>query len=231
MPKKPRGSAKKRAGGAAVRILLADDHPLVREGIKSCLEQHPGFRVVGEASNGEEAVAKAKTLSPHVILMDISMPKLTGLEAAKILRRTAPKAKVLILTMHVDRAYVLEIVRSGAKGYLLKDTSPQELIRAVESVQRGEAFFSPGISHVILNEYVKKAKHLTPPSPSEISQREREVLALIAEGKSNKEIANQLYISVRTVETHRENIMRKLDIHTVAGLTRYAIERQIVNVP
>ena len=211
-----------------IKILLVDDHPMVREGIRSCLDARANFRVVGEASDGQEAVEKAKKLMPDVVLMDISMPKLTGLEATKVLHKEVPKTKVLILTMHENEAYVLEIVRSGARGYLLKDTSPTEVVRAIEAVSKGEAFFSSRISQFVLNEFVNKARGLTKPSRSEISPREREVLALIAEGLSNKEIANRLFVSVRTVETHREHLMRKLDIHSAAGLTQYALSKGIV---
>lgn len=226
--KSKKAEKKETEASKKIRILLADDHPMVREGIRSCLDARENFRVVGEASDGQEALEKAKKLQPDVVLMDISMPRLTGLEATKLLHKEVPKAKVLILTMHENEAYVLEIVRSGAKGYILKDTSPAEVVRAVEAVNKGEAYFSSRISQFVLNEFVNKARSLTKPSRSEISPREREVLALIAEGLSNKEIAAKLFVSVRTVETHREHLMRKLDIHSAAGLTQYALSRGII---
>ena len=219
---------KKRAKIERIKVLLVDDHPVVREGIRACLEPHPHIQVIGEASNGAEAVRKAKRLSPNVILMDISMPQMSGLEATKLLGKIVPKAKVLILTMHENKAYIMEIVRSGAKGYLLKDSPPSQLLSAIDAVNRGEAYFSTSISQMVLNEYVKKPKHLHKPGNPEISQREKEVLTLIAEGFSNKAIADKLSVSVRTVETHREHIMRKLDIHNTAGLTRYAISAGII---
>ncbi len=214
-----------------IRILLADDHPMVREGIRSSLSAHSRFEIVGEAGDGAEAVRMTKKLAPDIVLMDINMPRGNGLEATEKLSREAPKAKVLILTMHNKKEYVLQMVRCGARGYVLKDASPQELVRAIETVDGGEAFFSEGIAQVALTDYVDSARVKKPATKEErLSARERQVLALIAQGFSNKEIASRLGISVRTVETHRERTMGKLDIRTVAGLTKFAIANKLIEL-
>ena len=213
-----------------IRILLADDHPLVREGIRSCLIQQKNFEVVGEAADGEETIQLVKTHAPDIVLLDINMPGMNGLEAARILMKTAPKSKIIILTMHDNKEYVHRMVTTGVQGYVLKDCSPSELIAAIESVHKGEAHFSKQVSQTVLNEYVKTARTKNKKGGTDLSQRESEVLTLIAEGFSNKEIAGKLFVSVRTVETHRERIIRKLDIHTVAGLTRYALMKGIVKL-
>ncbi len=213
-----------------IRILLADDHPLVREGLRSCLIQQKNFEVVGEAADGEEAIRLVKTHSPDIVLLDINMPGMNGLEAARILMKTAPKSKIIILTMHDNKEYVHRMVSTGVQGYVLKDCSPSELVAAIESVHKGEAHFSKKVSQTVLNEYVKTARTKNKKGGTDLSQRESEVLTLIAEGFSNKEIAAKLFVSVRTVETHRERIIRKLDIHTVAGLTRYALMKGIVKL-
>jgi two-component system nitrate/nitrite response regulator NarL len=211
-----------------IKLLLVDDHPIVLEGIRACFAAKEGIEIVGEASDGEGAVRKAKELSPDVILMDINLPGMSGLEATKLLQKEVPRTKVVALTMHDNREYILSIIRSGAKGYILKDASPAELVRAVERVYRGESFFSSRAFEVILNNYVKEADETEKHEKPGLTEREREVLTLIAQGCSNKEIASRLSISSRTVETHREHIMDKLDIHTVAGLTRYAIAKGLL---
>jgi two-component system nitrate/nitrite response regulator NarL len=210
-------------------LLLVDDHPLVLEGIKSHLCAQAEFEVVGDASTGNEAITKARLLQPDVVLMDIAMPRMNGLEAVTALRQQAPHAKVLVLTMHDNREYIAQMIRLGARGYVLKDTSPAELIRAIKLVHAGEVFFSPSASRVLVDEVVSLGQTRAPsPSPATLTGRERDVLVLIAEGHSNKRIAVRLGLGVRTVETHRERIMRKLDIHTVAGLTKYAISNGMV---
>ena len=213
-----------------IRILLADDHPLVREGLRSCLIQQKNFEVVGEAADGEETIQLVKAQAPDIVLLDINMPGMNGLEAARILMKTAPKSKIIILTMHDNKEYVHRMVSTGVQGYVLKDCSPSELIAAIESVYKGEAHFSKQVSQTVLNDYVKTARTKNKKGGTDLSQRESEVLTLIAEGFSNKEIAGKLFVSVRTVETHRERIIRKLDIHTVAGLTRYALMKGIVKL-
>jgi len=214
-----------------IKLLLVDDHPIVLDGIKAHLSAQAEFRVVGDAANGQEAIRKARQLEPDVILMDISMPQMNGIEALTILRRQVPKTKVLVLTMHNNREYISQIIRSGARGYVLKDTSPAELVRAIKLVNDGEVFFSPTVSRVVLEELVNGGpKKPTASEKNDLSEREREVLASIAEGYSNKETAGRLGVGVRTVETHRERIMRKLDIHSVAGLTKFAIAKGMIKM-
>jgi two-component system nitrate/nitrite response regulator NarL len=213
-----------------IRLLLVDDHPIVLDGIKSHLCAQPEFEIVGEASNGNDAVLKARTLLPDVVLMDITMPQMNGLEATGVMRKQAPLAKILILTMHNSKEYIAQMIRAGARGYLLKDGSPAELVRAIKSVHAGEVFFAPSVSRVIVDQLVDGGGRVAEPVQN-LTDREREVLSLIAEGLLNKQIADKLGIGVRTIETHRERIMRKLDIHTVAGLTKYAIAQGMTTMP
>jgi two-component system, NarL family, nitrate/nitrite response regulator NarL len=221
----------KKESSKKIRIILADDHPIVRTGIKNALAEQKNIEVVGEASNGVQALKKAKELSPDIVLMDISMPGMGGLEAAQRLRATLPKVKVLVFTMHDNKEYVLEIIRSGASGYVLKDTSTLELVRAIETVYRGGTFFSSKVSQFLLDQYVKKVASGDEKSETELTNREKEVLVLVAKGKSNKEIASELTMSTRTVETHREKIMKKLNVHSVAEMTQHAISRGLVKFP
>jgi two-component system nitrate/nitrite response regulator NarL len=215
-----------------IKLLLVDDHPIVLDGIKTHLAEQPDLAVVGEATNGQEALRKAKLTLPDIVLMDITMPHMNGLEATSQLRKQVPDAKILILTMHDSREYIAQIVRSGARGYLLKDCSPAELVGAIKAVHAGEVYFSPSISKVLVQEMVNgKHESKDPGLQPVLTDREREVLSLIAEGLLNKQIADRLGIGVRTIETHRERIMRKLDIHTVAGLTKYAIARGMTTMP
>lgn len=204
-----------------------DDHPIVREGLKAHLAAQPDLQVVGEAGDGLEALRKAVETQPHVILMDLTMPQMNGLEAMARLRKKAPQAKILVLTMHENREYVTQSIRLGARGYLRKDTSPAELVRAIKAVSAGEVFLSASASRVVADEFQRGSKPGAPEPPL-LSDRERQVLVLIAEGLSNKEVADRLGIGVRTAETHRERLMRKLNIRTVAGLTRFAIAHGMV---
>jgi two-component system nitrate/nitrite response regulator NarL len=212
-----------------IRLLLVDDHPFVREGIKSHLATQCGIEVVGEAGSGHEALQQAAHLRPDLVLMDISMPGMNGFETIARLRKTAPGARVLVLTMHDNREYIAQVFRLGARGFVRKDGSPDELVRAIQAVSAGEAFFGPGVSSVLLEEFAQRRASPAPPecAPT-LSDREREVLAHVAEGLGNKDIARRLGVGVRTVQTHREHIMRKLDIHTVAGLTRFAVAHGII---
>ena len=209
---------------SCIKLLLVDDHPLVRRGISSCLARQERFVIVGEAADGLEAVRKAKEILPDIILMDIDMPLMNGLAATELLHRELPNVKVLILSMHSNTDYVLRIMRSGAHGYVLKEASLEELLRAIETVESGEAFFSPDVARVALNQFVSRPGE----GSSQPTNREREVLIHIAQGLSNKEIASALGVGVRTVETHREHIMRKLNIHSVAGLTKFAISKGLI---
>jgi two-component system, NarL family, nitrate/nitrite response regulator NarL len=211
-----------------ISILLADDHPVVREGLRSCLAGYRHIVVSGEALNGLEAVAKAKRLRPDVVLMDINLPQMDGLKATERLSKEAPDVKVLALTAHQNQEYVHGIVAMGARGYVLKDASPEQLVEAIETVDRGESFFSPEIVHTLVRTLAAQAEANAQPKPAPLSPREREVIVMIAEGLANKEIAGRLGVGVRTVETHRERLMNKLNIRTVAGLTRYALAQGLV---
>ena len=211
-----------------IRLLLVDDHPVVRKGMRSCLQGVGHIEIVDEAVDGREALAKVKALSPDVVLMDIDMPNMDGLEATKSIRKDFPNIRVLILSIHSNKEYVLQIIRSGAQGYVLKDASLADLVRAIESVDGGEAFFSPDVNKIVLNQYMVEAAE--DESGTKLTAREREVLGMIAEGQSNKEMASHLGVGVRTIETHRERVMDKLNIHTVAGLTKYAITNGIVKL-
>jgi two-component system response regulator NreC len=211
--------------------LLADDHAMVREGIKLHLSAQPDLMVVGEAETGEQAVRRAAELQPDVILMDVTMPELSGLEAVARICRRSPGTRVLVVTMHENPEYIAQAVRFGARGYLLKDASPKELVAAIHAIHLGKAYFGPTASRVLADELVRERNGTAPKGPAEpLSDREREVLILIAEGLSNKEIAARLGLGVRTVETHRERVMRKLNIHCVANLTRYAITHGLVSL-
>jgi len=214
-----------------IRILLADDHPVVRKGILSVLSSLKHLEILGEATDGHEAVAKVKELSPDLVLMDIEMPRMSGLEATRLIRKDFPKTRVLILSIHSSKQNVLQIIQSGAQGYVLKDASHAELVHAIESVHKGEPFFSPNINRIVLNQYLAESgADEQEPASKKLSAREREVLAMIAEGQSNKEMAGKLGVGVRTIETHRERVMAKLGIHSIAGLTKYAIAHGIVKL-
>jgi DNA-binding NarL/FixJ family response regulator len=205
-----------------IRVLVADDHTIVRTGIRHVLEGEPGFDVVGEASTGTEAFDLAVKLQPDVVVLDISMPAESGLQIAARLRGVASPPRVLILSMHDNAEYVIESVRAGAHGYLLKDTAATELRSAIRAVCRGESYFSPPVASRL--SAAVRGEHETRPAPLEhLTGREREVLQGIARGRTNKEIAAELGISYRTVETHRESLMKKLQIRTVAELTRFAL--------
>jgi two-component system, NarL family, nitrate/nitrite response regulator NarL len=213
-----------------IRIILVDDHPFVREGIRACLASRPDLEVVGEVANGAEALEQAKALEPDVIIMDISMPQMNGLEATRQLRQQLPHIRILVLTMHEKREFTTQIIQSGACGYVSKNSSPAELIRAIETVYRGETYFSSLMAGAFIRSYVENAGKLDNLKSNELSLRENEVLTLIAEGYCNKEVGNVLGISVRTVEKHRERIMDKLNLHSVVELTKYAISKHMVEV-
>jgi len=211
-----------------IKILVVDDHPVVRKGLQSCLARESRLRIVGEASDGDEAVQKTKELSPDIVLMDINMPRMDGLAVTELLRRETPKVKILVLSIHSNRDYIFRIIQAGAHGYVSKEAKPEELLRAIETVYAGQPYYSHDIARAALTQFVSSGGKKEP--FAQLTGREREVLILIAEGQSNKEIANRLGIGVRTIETHRERIMRRLDIHSVAGLTKFAIANGMVSL-
>jgi two-component system nitrate/nitrite response regulator NarL len=213
-----------------IRLLLVDDHPVVRKGLRSCLENKKNLQIVGEAGDGQQALAKARELKPDLILMDVDMPQMNGLTVSDILRKEMPQIKILFLSIHGDSENVMRILQSGARGYVLKDASPEELMSALETVNSGETYFSPDVARVALKQLVSTNGTGTGLNQNQLTLRERDVLVNIAEGLSNKEIASKLGVGVRTIETHRERIMRKLDIHSVAGLTRFAISKGMVSI-
>jgi DNA-binding NarL/FixJ family response regulator len=211
-------------------ILLADDHKLFRLGLRQLLDHYKDIRVVGEAATGFAAVDSARELKPDLVLMDISMPELNGIEATRRIVDADPEIKVVMLSMHADRRYVLEALRAGAKGYLLKDAAPEELMRAVQKVVRGQFYLSSQIKEQVIADYIRLTEPETASPFSLLSAREREVLQLLAEGKSTREIADKLSLSAKTVETHRAHIMDKLDLHTIAELTKYAIKEGLISL-
>jgi len=208
-----------------IRILLADDHAVVRQGFKMILDAQPDMEIVGEAANGREAVQLTESLKPDVVVMDVAMPELNGIEATRRLADSSPRTRVLALSMHKDSVYVREILRAGARGYLLKDAIASDLLAAVRAVAQGEGYISPGVSDAVLNDY---RRHVTDPIDL-LTSREREVLQMIAEGKTNKEIATVLNLSVYTVDAHRGRIMEKLNLHSVNELVRFAVRNGLVD--
>ena len=212
-----------------VRVLLADDHTLVRAGLRKLLEAMPEVEVVGEASDGLALLALAAQLRPTLVLMDIAMPGLNGLEATARLARQSPDIRVLILSMHQNEEYVRQALRHGAAGYLLKDAAPMELDLAIQAVLRGETYLSPAVSRGVVSDYVQRLRGEETPGTQQLTPRQREVLQLVAEGHSTKEIARRLDLSVKTVDTHRSQLMKLLDIHEVAGLVRYAMRVGLIS--
>jgi len=208
-----------------IRILLADDHSLVRHGFRMILSAQPDMEVAGEAGNGREAVELAQKLKPDVVVMDVTMPELNGIEATRRLVELSPRTRVLALSMHKDAVYVREILRAGARGYLLKDSADADLLAAVRAVAKGEGYLSPGVSDAVLSDY---RRHVTDPLDL-LTTREREVLQLIAEGKTNKEIATSLTLSVYTVEAHRGRVMEKLNLHSTGELVRFAVRSGLID--
>ena len=205
------------------RVLLAEDHQIVRQGLRALLEKS-GHEVVGEASDGHEACKLAQTLQPGVAVLDLAMPLLNGLDAIREIHRVSPDTRTILLTMYTDRPYVLQALQAGAKGYVLKTQAADDLIRAIQEVLRGAIYLSPGVSRTVVDAFLNKSDVM----PDPLTPRERQILQLVAEGKTTKEIAGLLGIRVKTAESHRTRIMKKLDIHQTAGLVRYAIRRGLV---
>lgn len=214
---------------AALRILLADDHTVVRQGLRRVLEARPEWQVVAEAGDGREAVRLAEETQPDVAILDVAMPLLNGIEAVRQIARKVPSTRMLVLSMHADEAYVTQMLRAGAAGYLLKDSADVDLLQAVDAVSAGKSFFSPAIARVIADDYVR---HLADRGATDrfglLSEREREIFQLIAEGKTNKEIAAMLFVSPSTVDTHRSRIMEKLDVHSAAEIVLYAVRKGVI---
>jgi len=215
-----------------MRILVADDHEVVRHGVRALLEARPGWQVVAEAVDGREAVEKSKRLQPDVIILDIGMPGLNGLDAARQILKAAPKSGILILTMHESEQVVREVLAAGARGYVLKSDAGRDLVNAVEAVGRQRIFFTSSVAQVVLKRSLGRPGdgQPAPAEPVSLTHREREVVQLLGEGKSNKEVADILGISVRTAETHRSNIMHKLECGSLSDLVRYAIRNHIITV-
>ena len=215
---------------ARLRILLGDDHMLVRQGFRKILEERREWEVVGEAGDGREAVRLAFELQPNVAILDVGMPQLNGIDATRQIVRRLPDVGVLILSMHSDDPYVTRAIQAGAKGYLLKDSADADLLRAVAAVAAGKSFFSPGAARVMLNHYLRQlADRGIVDRYDALSEREREIFQLVAEGRTNKEIAELLSISATTVETHRAHVFQKLDLHNAAEVVRYAVRRGIIS--
>jgi two-component system response regulator NreC len=213
-----------------IRILLADDHTILREGIRSLIESEPDMSVIGEANDGHTAVKLASQLKPDIILMDLAMPLLNGLEATRQIKKQNPQAKILILTMHENEEYIRQVLVAGAMGYILKDAAARELLGAIRSVYKGEVVLSPAITRLVVSDYLRWGD-ISPTEPSDgLTDREREILQLIAEGYTNKQIAQILSISIKTVQAHRLNLMKKLDLHDRGELIKYAIQKKIIDI-
>lgn len=212
------------------RILIADDHEVVRRGIRALIEQHVGWEICGEAVDGEDAVQKAGELRPDIALLDVGMPRLNGLDAARQILAAAPQTRVLILTMHESEQIVREVLEVGARGFLLKSDAARDLISAVRALEQRTTFFTSRVAEMVLSGFLETRSDCFRPPKDRLTPRERQVVQLLSEGKTSKEIANQLKLSVKTAETHRTNVMRKLDLHSVADLVRYAVRNNIVQV-
>lgn len=214
---------------AALRVLVADDHEIVRKGIRSLIEEREGWEVCGEASDGRDAVVKAQSLEPDIVILDISMPLLNGLEATRQIRKNRPTSQVLILSMHETEQVIQQVLEAGAMGYLFKSDAGRDLVGAIEALERNKTFFTSKVAQLVLDTFVGK-RPLSESGTTALTAREREVVQLLAEGKSSKEIAVALDLTVKTAETHRSNLMRKLGLHSVSELVLYAVQNNIVDV-
>lgn len=205
-----------------IRVLLADDHAVVRTGLRALLNAEPGMEIVGEAGNGREAIGMCEKLMPDIVLMDITMPEIDGLEATRVIQKCCPEARVLVLTIHDNEAYLFEILEAGASGYIVKTAANADLIGAIYAVSRGEAFLSPSAARMVIKQYLQQSGRIDQQGHEKLTSREKEVLRLLAEGFTNQQIADDLTISVKTVETHRAHVLEKLELRTRADLVRYA---------
>ncbi len=212
---------------ANVRILLADDHAMLRDGVRMVLESHPGFEVVGTADNGRDAVRLAEELQPDIAVVDVAMPELNGLEATRAIRNTSPETAIVVLSMHEGEEYLREALRAGAAGYVLKRAAAKELVGAINAVRRGDKYLDPALTDTLISDYVRQVER-GDDTPDSLTERELEVLKLVAEGHTNRQIALQLNISIKTVQTHRANLMDKLNLHDRTELVRYAIRRGLI---
>ena len=212
----------------ALRILLADDHTVVRQGLRKVLEERPEWQVVAEAGDGRDAVRLAEEFRPDVAVVDVAMPLLNGIEATRQITKRAPQTRVLVLSMYSDEAYVTQMLKAGATGYLLKDSADVDLLEAVQAVSQGKSFFSPAVARLMSDDYARQRGENLVDRYESLSEREREIFQLVAEGKTNKEIAALLFISPSTVETHRARIMEKLDLHSAAEIVLYAVRRGVI---
>jgi two-component system, NarL family, response regulator NreC len=215
---------------AHLRVLLADDHTIMRQGLRLLLERQPDITVVGEASDGRQCVELAEAENPDVVIMDVGMPNLNGIEAARQIVAKRPHVAVAILSMHSDESYIIRALKAGARAYLLKDSAESDLIAAIKAISEGKSFFSPAISHILVEDYMRELERKGAEDSYELlTAREREILQMLAEGKSNKEVANILNLSLYTVETHRTHILQKLNLHTVPELILYAVRKGIIS--
>ena len=213
-----------------IRVLLVDDHAILREGIKSLLGKWDNIEIVAEATNGREAVTRVAQFHPDVVVLDISMPLMDGLEATRQIKRESPDTKILVLTMYDDEEYFFQLIRAGASGYITKRSASRELVSAIEAVFKGEVFFCPSIAKHLLSDYLRLDKNADHVEQEQLTPREREVVKLIAEGHTNQQIADLLHRSVKTIESHRANILRKLNIHDSIELVKYAVRKKLIEI-
>lgn len=213
---------------ATLKILVVDDHTVVRRGLRVLLEAHPGWKVCGEAATGSEAIRKAQKLQPDIVVLDIGIPEPNGLEVARQLRKTRPKSQILVLTIHESEELVSALLKVGARGFLLKSDAGRELIAAIEALSQHKPYFTSKVSRMLLDGFLSHSKTKVLGPRVRLSMREREIIQLLAEGRTNKEVSSRLNISIKTVETHRSNIMHKLNLHSMGELTRYAVRNRII---